>query len=245
MRRVRDMPCGINRVSWRTCLVQCACCYDLRLPDYHSSSGMPRSLQRQVSQHHGQLFKAPDSCSLPRCEDPWQASKSLVRASAHETDAVVLVICGNRVAHWLFRDAQPLCHAWPRRDPVCLWKTPDTPATELTRCRTHRAASQQGLLQVGLALYREEQCRQCRSQPAMPPLIWQGQSSGREKKKEMSPPCVRLAGAMPRQPPTPDLPPVDKEASTQSGPWLFGFIKMSPKVTNKNAPCFRGHGSAD
>ena len=102
-----------------------------------------------MSQHRGQLFKAPDSCSLPRCEDPWQASKSLVRACAHETDAVVLVICGNRVVHWLFRDAQPLCHAWPFRDPVCLWKTPDTPATELTRCRTHRAARQQGSLQNG------------------------------------------------------------------------------------------------
>ena len=81
---------------------------------------------------------------------------------------------------------------------------------------SQRGARHEGLLQVGLALCREEQCRQCRSQPAMPPLIWQGQLSGRENKKQghLSLPGVWLAGAMPRQPPTPELPPVDKEAST-------------------------------
>mmetsp|Transcript_36021 Transcript_36021/g.75020 ORF Transcript_36021/g.75020 Transcript_36021/m.75020 type:complete len:560 (-) Transcript_36021:235-1914(-) len=68
-------------------------------------------------------------------------------------------------------ECEEVCKGIEITNPVCLWKTPDTPATELTR---------------------EEQCRQCRSQPAMPPLIWQG--------------------AMPRQPPTPELPPVDKEA---------------------------------
>ena len=111
---------------------------------------------------------------------------------------------------------------------------------------SQRGARHEGLLQVRLALRREEQCRQCRSQPAMPPLIWQGQLSGRENNKQgpLSLPGVWLAGAMPRQPPTPELPPVDKEASTAgSGQRAW----QCPRIMSicQCALAGKGHGSAD